>query len=89
MDRYTSNIRNGNPTMEAHAIDPCVLYDENGDLWMMYGSWSGGISMIKLDKETGRRDYSTTYTNTNNTVGADGLIVDPYLFIVKCRAKSV
>lgn len=78
MDRYTSNIRNGNPTMEAHAIDPCVLYDENGDLWMMYGSWSGGISMIKLDKETGRRDYSTTYTNTNNTVGADGLIVDPY-----------
>ena len=78
MDRYTSNIRNGNPTMEAHAIDPCVLYDKNGDLWMMYGSWSGGISMIKLDKETGRRDYSTTYTNTNNTVGADGLIVDPY-----------
>ena len=28
MDRYTSNIRNGNPTMEAHAIDPC-------DVWLM------------------------------------------------------
>ncbi|MBE5921180.1 MAG: hypothetical protein E7269_00250 [Lachnospiraceae bacterium] len=44
-----------------HAIDPCVEYDENGDLWMSYGSWSGGIYMIKLDNETGLRDYTYTY----------------------------
>lgn len=79
--RYTSAVSTGvkkNPTLEAHAIDPCVLYDDNGDLWMAYGSWSGGISMIKLDKETGLRDYKTTYANTNNAAGADGLITDPY-----------
>ena len=25
-------------------IDPCVFFDDNGQLWMSYGSWSGGIS---------------------------------------------
>lgn len=44
-----------------NAIDPCVRYDENGDLYMSYGSWSAGIYMLKLDKETGLRDYTTTY----------------------------
>lgn len=79
VSRYTSTLSGGgNPTLEAHAIDPCVLYDDNGDLWMAYGSWSGGISMIKLDKETGLRDYKTTYADTNNAAGADGLITDPY-----------
>lgn len=77
--RYTSNVSGGgNPTLEPHAIDACVLYDDNGDLWMSYGSWSGGISMIKLDKTTGLRDYSTKYADTGNAVGADGLITDPY-----------
>jgi len=76
--RYTGNVsKGGNPTLEAHAIDPCVLYDDNGDLWMSYGSWSGGISMIKLDKETGRRDYSMTYENTNNKA-VNGVVSDPY-----------
>lgn len=45
-----------------NAIDPSVKYDDNGDLWMSYGSWSAGIYMLKLDKTTGLRDYSTTYT---------------------------
>lgn len=45
-----------------NCIDPCVFFDDNGELWMAYGSWSGGIFMLKLDKETGLRDYTTTYT---------------------------
>lgn len=44
-----------------NAIDPCVRYDDNGDLYMVYGSWSAGIFMLKLDKETGLRDYDVTY----------------------------
>ena len=55
----------------AHAIDPCVLF-EGDDLWMTYGSWSGGIYMIKLDKETGLRDKSTKYELTPNES-------DPYM----------
>ncbi len=78
--RYIDNVSGrGNPTLEAHAIDPCVLYDDNGDFWMSYGSWSGGISMIKLDKKTGLRDYNTKYSDTNNAPGSDGLITDPYM----------
>lgn len=44
-----------------NCIDPCVFYDDNDSLWMSYGSWSGGIFMLKLDSETGLRDYAYTY----------------------------
>jgi len=56
-------------------IDPCVFYDEEGKLWMSYGSWSGGIWMLELDENTGLRDYNTTY----ELVGSgNGITVDPY-----------
>lgn len=44
-----------------NCIDPCTFFDEEGNLWMSYGSWSGGIFMLKLDPETGLRDTSVTY----------------------------
>ena len=47
--------------MWPNCIDPCVFYDEEGKLWMAYGSWSGGIFMLELDEETGLRDYNVTY----------------------------
>lgn len=46
-----------------HAIDPCVFYDDNGKLWMSYGSWLGGIYMLELDEKTGLRDYSVKYSS--------------------------
>lgn len=51
-------------------IDPCVFYDEEGKLWMAYGSWSGGIFMLELDEKTGLRDYDVTYPVATNS--------DPY-----------
>jgi len=36
-----------------NAIDPTVFYDEDGRIWMVYGSWSGGIYLIEIDPETG------------------------------------
>lgn len=53
-----------------NAIDPCVTYDENGDLWMVFGSWFGGIYLLKLDEETGLRDYATTYETVPNVSDA-------------------
>lgn len=44
-----------------NCIDPCVFYDDDDNLWLSYGSWSGGIFMLKLDKNTGLRDYTNTY----------------------------
>lgn len=51
-------------------IDACTFYDEDGQLWMSYGSWSGGIFMLKLDESTGLRDYSVTYEDNKHS--------DPY-----------
>ncbi len=64
--RYAQN-RNGNMTYSLNAIDPCVFYDEDGTLWMSYGSWFGGIYMLKLDKNSGLRDYTNTYQTVANT----------------------
>ncbi|MBQ8823531.1 MAG: glycoside hydrolase family 43 protein [Lachnospiraceae bacterium] len=36
-----------------NAIDPAAFYDENGNMWMVYGSWSGGIFILEIDEETG------------------------------------
>lgn len=67
-----------------NCIDPCVFFDDNGELWMAYGSWSGGIFMLKLDKNTGLRDYTTTYSTTTyngkapNGAAYTGYLSDPY-----------
>lgn len=50
-----------------NCIDPTVFFDDDGNLWMAYGSWSGGIFMLELDEQTGLRDYSVTYeTNAHS-----------------------
>jgi len=36
-----------------NCIDPSVFYDKDGKLWMVYGSWSGGIFLLEMDEETG------------------------------------
>ena len=59
-----------------HTIDPAVFYDEEGQLWLVYGSWSGGIWVLQLDEETGLRDYTVSYPSTNGT--SDGVTSDPY-----------
>lgn len=66
-----------------NCIDPCVFYDDD-NLWMSYGSWSGGIFIIRLDKTNGLRDYTYTfpYQISGKTVtpgGADANCTsDPY-----------
>lgn len=56
-----------------NCIDPCVFFDDNNELWLVYGSWSGGIFIIRLDKNTGLRDYTYTYeTKTYNGKAPNG-----------------
>lgn len=59
-----------------HAIDPCVFYDESGNLWMTYGSWSGGIYLLELDEENGLRDYTIEYEDTSSL--GKNITSDPY-----------
>lgn len=56
-------------------IDPCVFYDESGQLWLTYGSWSGGIWILKLNASNGLRDYDTTYALTGS---GNNYTSDPY-----------
>lgn len=36
-----------------NCIDPAVFYDKEGTMWMIYGSWSGGIWLLQIDEQTG------------------------------------
>ncbi|AGB41659.1 beta-xylosidase [Halobacteroides halobius DSM 5150] len=40
-------------TQHPNVVDPDVFYDQNGKLWMVYGSYSGGIFILELDPATG------------------------------------
>ena len=36
-----------------NVVDPCVFFDHEGRLWMVYGSYSGGIYILEMDPKTG------------------------------------
>lgn len=36
-----------------NCIDPTIFYDADGKMWMVYGSWSGGIWLLEIDEATG------------------------------------
>ena len=86
-DRYlTGSAWNNN--YGVHCIDPAVMYDKEGGLWLFYGSWSGGIALIKLDNKTGLRDLTYDYDYTESDFADDGavwdgtsLVYDPYMGI--------
>lgn len=52
-DTYIKKSNEYNFNKYPNAIDPTVLYDEDGRLWMVYGSWSGGMYLLELDTKTG------------------------------------
>ncbi|MGP4039072.1 LamG-like jellyroll fold domain-containing protein [Gracilibacillus sp. D59] len=64
---------NFNNALYTNAIDANILYDENGDLYMTYGSWSGGTFILELDKETGTPIYPGEDGETS-----DGRMIDRY-----------
>jgi hypothetical protein len=49
-----------------NCIDPSILADTNGTVWMSWGSYSDGILIMQLDPTTGKRLNSTLYRVSNN-----------------------
>lgn len=41
-------------TQQPNVVDPHVFHDQTGQLWMVYGSYSGGIFILKMNEETGK-----------------------------------
>jgi arabinan endo-1,5-alpha-L-arabinosidase len=44
---------NYDATRHPNTVDPDVFFDQTGKLWMVYGSYSGGIFILELDRATG------------------------------------
>lgn len=66
------NNHNYNNYLYPNAIDPTIYYDTNGKMYMVYGSWSGGIFTLEIDPATGK----CIHPKTGKT--ADGRMVDSY-----------
>ncbi|RXI96735.1 arabinan endo-1,5-alpha-L-arabinosidase [Anaerobacillus alkaliphilus] len=56
-----------------NAIDANLFFDQDGKLWMTYGSWSGGIFLLEMDKATGKALYPGQDGTTE-----DGRLIDRY-----------
>ena len=52
VSRYFSNGGYNNQKWP-NALDPSVFYDQEGRMWMVYGSWSGGMYILEIEEETG------------------------------------
>ena len=54
-----------------NAVDPQVFYDKDGRMWLVYGSYSGGIFILELDQNTGKpkpgQSYGTKLTGGLHT----------------------
>ena len=70
-----------------NCIDPAVFYDADGKMWMVYGSWSGGIFLLELDEETGypihpetdEADHVNKYYGKRLCGGGHNSIEGPYI----------
>jgi len=66
------NGNNYNNNLFPNAIDPTIYYGTDGKMYMVYGSWSGGIFTLEIDKTTGKVIHPKSGTTS------DGRMVDSY-----------
>ena len=60
---------------ELNAIDPAVFRDQNGKVYMSYGSFFGGIGVAEIDQSTGKLAGSVT-----KILGGGGVAMEaPYI----------
>jgi arabinan endo-1,5-alpha-L-arabinosidase len=54
-------ITNYDAQVHPNVVDPQTFYDHNGNLWMIYGSYSGGIFILAMNEATGLHDPGQGY----------------------------
>ena len=72
MNNSWFNGNNFNNQLFPNAIDPTIYYGTDGKMYMCYGSWSGGIFTLEIDKTTGQCIHPKTGTTS------DGRMIDSY-----------
>ncbi len=74
-DTWFMNGTEWNHNYAPNAIDPTIFFDRTGEkLYMVYGSWSGGIYLLEMDKTTGK----PIYPGVDSVDEASGNYVDRY-----------
>ncbi|WP_111640957.1 LamG-like jellyroll fold domain-containing protein [Marinimicrobium alkaliphilum] len=61
-----------------NVIDPHTFYDNDGKLWMVYGSYAGGIYILEMDETTGMANPGQGY-GTHLTGGDFSAIEGTYM----------
>ena len=83
-------LKSGEPGYDAtklpNAIDPCVFFDADERLWMVYGSYSGGIFLLELDPATGLIREGQEPYGIHLLGGNHSCIEAPYM--IYCRATG-
>lgn len=72
------SIASYDPTVHPNAIDPTTFYDQDGELWMVYGSYSGGIFILGMDESTGKPVAGQGY-GTHLAGGFHSAIEGPFI----------
>ena len=71
-----------NADIHPNAIDPTLFYDANNELHMVYGSYSGGIFILKIDEKT-KMPVSGQGYGQKITGGKHTRIENPYIIYDK------
>lgn len=62
---------NYDPRIHPNVIDPHTFYDHQGNLWMTYGSYSGGLYILEMNPDTGLplpgQEYGTHLIGGNHS----------------------
>lgn len=73
-----------------NVVDPDAFFDKDGNFWMVYGSYSGGIFILEMDPETGKpvpgQGYGKKLTGGSSRIEASYMLYSPetdyyYLFV--------
>lgn len=74
---------------DRNALDPNIVYDKDGQMWMSYGSFWNGIYLVKLDNKTGKpvdpNDKGKNISSRNKSVS--GAVEGPYIIYNKEQDK--
>ncbi len=54
-------VTNYDSQVHPNVVDPQTFFDHNGNLWMIYGSYSGGIFILAMNETTGLPDPGQGY----------------------------
>ncbi|MFD1255789.1 arabinan endo-1,5-alpha-L-arabinosidase [Mucilaginibacter terrae] len=61
---------------KVNVIDPNIVVEKNGTVWMLYGSYQGGLRLVELDAKTGKlKSDKPELTTITTSLGEGSYII--------------